>query len=62
MNPSLMSGVQRSGMGDRTARRVGLTIILGALGAIAPLSIDMYLPALGRSFGQFGLDAVHEGR
>ena len=54
MNPSLMSGVQRSGMGDRTARRVGLTIILGALGAIAPLSIDMYLPALpalGRTFG-----------
>ena len=54
MNPSLMSGVQRSGMGDRTTRRVGLTIILGALGAIAPLSIDMYLPALpalGRTFG-----------
>ena len=54
MNPSLMSGVQRSGMGDRTARRVGRTIILGALGAIAPLSIDMYLPALpalGRTFG-----------
>ena len=54
MNPSLMSSVQRSGMGDRTARRVGRTIILGALGAIAPLSIDMYLPALpalGRTFG-----------
>ena len=35
-------------------RGIGLLIILGALGALAPLSIDMYLPALpalGREFG-----------
>ena len=36
------------------ARRVRLLLILGALSAFAPLSIDMYLPALpalGRGFG-----------
>ncbi len=36
------------------ARRVHLLLILGALSAFAPLSIDMYLPALpalGRGFG-----------
>jgi len=35
-------------------RRVRLLLILGALSAFAPLSIDMYLPALpalGRGFG-----------
>lgn len=38
----------------RLPRRIYLMIILGALGALAPLSIDMYLPALpalSRSFG-----------
>lgn len=36
------------------ARRVRLLLILGTLSAFAPLSIDMYLPALpalGRGFG-----------
>ena len=51
MNGVIMTGAQ---LVDRRARKVGFAIVLGALGAIAPLSIDMYLPALpalGRAFG-----------
>ena len=51
MNGAIMTRAQLAGRG---ARKVGFAIILGALGAIAPLSIDMYLPALpalGRAFG-----------
>ena len=51
MSATAIGGAARA---VRTARKAGLALILGALGAIAPLSIDMYLPALpalGRDFG-----------
>ncbi|MFC0040226.1 multidrug effflux MFS transporter [Actinomadura rayongensis] len=40
--------------GATAARRVTLVLILGALAATAPLSIDMYLPALPRLTEDFG--------
>lgn len=36
-------------------RRLGLTIFLGAMTAIAPLSTDMYLPALPEVRADFGV-------
>jgi MFS transporter, DHA1 family, multidrug resistance protein len=49
MSAVVMPGAEPA---DRTVPKAVLVLILGALGAIAPLSIDMYLPALptlGRS-------------
>jgi DHA1 family bicyclomycin/chloramphenicol resistance-like MFS transporter len=46
--------VPEPGIKPGTRRSMRLMLILGALGALAPLSIDMYLPALpalGRAFG-----------
>ena len=54
MHESIVEGAPRSLTAGHITHRVRLAIILGALGAIAPLSIDMYLPALpalGRDFG-----------
>ncbi|GLW64259.1 Bcr/CflA family drug resistance efflux transporter [Actinomadura rubrobrunea] len=42
------AGASTGGRGEPPAGRLRLIVILGALTAVAPLSIDMYLPALPR--------------
>lgn len=47
-----------AGAAARADRRVALILVLGALSAMAPLSIDMYLPALPRVASDLSTGAV----
>jgi len=54
--PGPAAALREAGAEVRSAAPLGLTLLLGALTAFGPLSIDMYLPALPALADGFGVD------